>query len=111
MGLVDCFWEESDPQLRRLLLDEAGGRNSGATTFEFDVFDVELDFDSRTVVVVDVLGNRSRETTSMDSFLAKAASYGDDPSVGDGLTEMQRRPPFFRVTANGTTEKISDSSR
>ena len=110
MSVIRAFWEDSTPVVRRLLLDEAGGRTAGCVEFNFDVFDVELDFDTRTVTVTDVLAPDDSATTDLGDFLSRAASFGDDPSIGDGLTAMQRRPPRFRADAGGSVERLDDSS-
>lgn len=106
MALIEAFWAESTPQQRRLLLDEAGARASGAVTFEFDMFDVTLDFGSGTATVADVLGDDEPEAAPLTDFLERAASFGDDPSIGDGLTEMQRRPPRFEARSDGQVRPL-----
>lgn len=107
MATADAFWdEESTPVVRRLLLDEAAGRETGRVTFEFNLWDVTLDFDERTATVASVLEEGESEAVGLESFLDRAASFSDDPSIGDGLTEMQRRPASFRVTQTGVTAPI-----
>jgi hypothetical protein len=101
VSVVEAFWEDSTPVVRRLLLDEAGGRTAGRVEFNFDVFDVELDFDARIVTVTDVLSPDDSATTDLADFISRAVSFGDDPSIGDGLTQMQRWPPRFRADAGG----------
>ena len=110
MSVVEAFWEDSTPIVRRLLLDEAGGRTAGRVEFNFDVFDVELDFDTRTATVTDVLARDDSATTDLADFLSRAASFGDDPSIGDGLTQMQRQPPRFRADTGGGVERLDDGS-
>lgn len=110
MSVIEGFWEESTPIVRRLLLDESGGRTAGCVEFNFDTFDVELDFDARTATVTDVLTSHDSATADLAEFLSRAASFGDDPSIGDGLTQMQRRPPRFRADAGGAVERLDDGS-
>jgi hypothetical protein len=110
VSLVDAFWEDSTPIVRRLLLDEARGRTAGCVEFNFDVFDVVLDFDARTATVTDALAPDDSATTDLADFLSRAASFGDDPSIGDGLTQMQRRPPRFRVDGRGGVERLDHSA-
>jgi len=104
--LIEAFWAESTPHQRRLLLDEAAGRDSGSVTFEFDVVDVTLDFSQGTATVADALGDEAAETEPLATFLERAASFADDPSIGDGLTEMQRRPPRFAASADGEVRPL-----
>ncbi len=75
--------------------------------FSFDVFDVTLDFDVGTATVSDVLSTDDSDTTSLAEFLEPAASLGDDPAIGDGLTEMQRRPPTYEVGSHGEVEPLA----
>jgi len=100
-GLAEAFWDESNPAGRRLFLDEALGRSEDAVTFEFDVFAVTLDFDRDIATVDDVLEPGSSETVGLQVFLGRAASFGDDPNLGDDLTAMQRRPARFAVDHTG----------
>ena len=76
--LVEAFWSDSTPFVRRLLLDEPSGRSRGCAEFNFDVFDVSLNFDERTVTVLDVLSEGESEMTTLDEFILPARSYGDD---------------------------------
>jgi hypothetical protein len=110
VSLIEGFWAESTPYHRRLFLDEANGRTSGGVTFEFDMFDVTLDFDEAVATVADALGDEQSETAPLEDFLQRAASFGDDPSFGDGLTEMQRRPPRYAVDRAGTVRPASDET-
>jgi hypothetical protein len=81
VSLVDAFWSESTPAIRRLFLDEAAGRSGGVAEFQFDVFDVVLDFEFGTATVVDVLSQiRSTSVTDLESFLARA----DIPHLAGG---------------------------
>ena len=107
LGLVDGFWSESDGYIRRLLLDEAAGRSSGSATFEFDMFDVTLDFDASKATVADPIMDSPDETVELSIFLANAAAFEDDLGLGDGMTQTQRHPPTFRVDSTGATEPIS----
>jgi hypothetical protein len=50
------------------------------------------------------------ETTDLAEFLSRAASFGDDPTIGDGLTHAQRHPPRFRADAAGEVERLDDGS-
>lgn len=106
-GLIEAFWNESHPVERRLLLDEALGRSAGTVTFEFDVFAVMLDFDRGIAMVDDVLDARSSERMLLPVFLDRAASFGDDPNLGDGLTSMQRDPAKFAVERSGRVEPLN----
>jgi hypothetical protein len=110
VSLIDAFWDDSTPIVRRLLLDEAGGRTTGCVEFNFDLFDVVLDFDARIATVTDVLARDDSALMDLAAFLSRAASFGGDPSIGDGLTKMQRRPPRFRVDARGGIERLDDAS-
>jgi hypothetical protein len=89
-----------------LLLDEAAGRCTGAVTFEFDSFDVTLGFVGESVTVKDVLGSDDEETAAMSVFLKHAVSFEDDPSIGDGLTQMQRSPARFEITSSGEVQPL-----
>jgi hypothetical protein len=102
--IAEPFWTESTPQVRRLLLDEASGRDSGSVTFEFNTENVTLDFEAATATVCDVLGESASETVPLTAFLDRAASYGDDPGHGDGLTVLRRHPPAFRIDSAGGAE-------
>jgi hypothetical protein len=108
--LIEAFWAESTPYERRLFLDEAAGRSTGGVTFGFDVFDVTLDFDAAKVIVADVLSDDESEVGDLAAFLLRAQSFADDPAIGDGLTEMQRRPPRFAVGADGKAQPLDDGS-
>jgi hypothetical protein len=105
-GLVEAFWDQSGPVERRLFLDEALGRAAGAVTFEFDVFTVTLDFGRDMATVEDVLEADSSESIVLSIFLDRAASFGDDPNLGDGLTSMQRHPATFTVDQSGRVEPM-----
>ena len=107
-GLIEAYWAESTPYERRRFLDEAAGRTTGGATFTFDVFDVTLDFDEGTVIVSDVLSEGETESGDLADFLRRAESFAEDPSIGDGLTEMQRRPPRFAVDADGQVRPAGD---
>jgi hypothetical protein len=104
MSIVEAFWSASMPGHRRLMLDEAASRRSGIATFEFDTDDVVLDFDGATATVIDVLFGSASETVPLAVFLDRAASFRDDPSLGDGLSVLQRNPPRFRVAADGDVQ-------
>lgn len=108
--LVEAFWAESTPYVRRLFLDEAVGRDSGAAQFEFDVVDVVLDFDRQIATVHDVLEEGRSAVAPLAAFLARAAAYGDDPSEGDGLTQVQHRPPSYRAAVDGTVERTEPTT-
>ena len=102
MSLLEAFWEqESTPHIRRLFIDEANGRSSGAAEFNFNMFDVVLNFNSNTVTIADVFADGLSEETSMESFLARAESFQDDPRLGDGLTTLERKAPRFVVADDG----------
>ena len=70
------------------------------------VFNVVLDFDAQTATVEDVVGADESETTDLVEFLEAAAAFGDDSSVGDGLTQMERQPPTYEVDADGRVEQL-----
>ena len=106
MSVVEAFWQHSTPYERRLFPDEAAGRAGGRTTFTFNVFDVELNFDANTATVAGLLSTDDQVTTSLSDFLARAASFGDDPSIGHCLTEMQRRPPTYEVEPGGGASQL-----
>lgn len=96
MSLVEEFWAESTAVIRRLLLDEAAGRSDGAAHFNFDIFDVVMDFSAETVLVIDALGVAGpTQKVDLAEFCDMAASFGDSPSVGDGLTTLQRTLTTF----------------
>ena len=105
MTVVDAFWEESTPPVRRLLLDEAEGRRSGVALFEFDTMNVRLDFDAGTATVEDSLPESlGAETVPLPGFLNRAATYGDPVTAGDGKTLLERHPATFSVAPDGTAE-------
>lgn len=106
MSLVESFWADSTPFVRRRLLDEAAGRSSGAAEFQFDTFDVVLDFGAGTATVIDVLAAGDSATADLNEFLHVAESFEDDPAIGDGLTEMQRHPPTIRVDSSGSAQRV-----
>ena len=89
-----------------MFLDEANGRSSGAVSFEFDVFTVTLDFENAIATIDDLLDPGASESTSLHAFLDRAAAFSDDPGLGDGLTELQRRPPRFVVDQTGQAEPL-----
>lgn len=62
--------EEADSYVRRRLLDTASRRTSGSEFFTFNAFNVNMDFDNRTVTVEDEFDADSEETTAMEDFLA-----------------------------------------
>jgi hypothetical protein len=64
-----------------------------------------LDFDTQMATVVNVLEGNRRETVRLSELLERAASFGDDPSLGDGLTQLQRRPATYEVDARGETSR------
>ena len=72
------------------------------------MFDVTLDFDANTATVADPISDAAEETVELAAFLGRAASFQDDPALGDGMTQMQRRPPTFRVGGTGITEPVID---
>lgn len=106
VSLVEAFWADSSPHVRRLLIDEAGGRSAGRVKFEFDMFDVTLDFDAGTVTISDALSASDSESIGLMQFLERAALFGDHPAMGDGLTQMERQPPTFEVDARGNVEPL-----
>lgn len=110
VSLVEEFWAESTAFIRRLLLDEAAGRSDGAAQFTFDIFGVVMDFSAETVLVIDAL-DVARPTQKVDlaEFCEVAASFGDSPSVGDGLTLLQRTRPTFEAGVSGVVGlEVSD---
>lgn len=50
--IVEAFWlEESSPLVRRMILDEAAGKDRGATRWEFNIFVLTLDFDAEEAII------------------------------------------------------------
>jgi hypothetical protein len=99
-----------DEAVAGIVLGEAEGRTGGCVELSFDAFDVQLDFDAGTATVVDVLEHREPATTDLARFLARAASFGDDPSSSAGQAMRQRRPVRFRADADGGVERLHDGS-
>lgn len=107
--LFAAFWaEESTPSVRRMILDEAAGKRDGATRWDFNVFGLVLDFDMGEAVVEDLLEQDRRATQDLESFLAAAAAFGDDPSEGDGLTEAERHPPSYVADSSGDVQRLAE---
>lgn len=70
--LVDRFFaEEYDDYVKDKLLTEIGTRSIGLHRLTFNVFDVVLDFDSRTVTIEDVLDPDSDESIGLADFEAR----------------------------------------
>ena len=65
------FDDEADDYVRRTLLAEAARRETGRREFTFNVVDVLLDFDARTVTLSDVLTAGTELELPMDDFLAR----------------------------------------
>jgi hypothetical protein len=107
VSVTEAFWD-SYPSLRRFLLVEAGGRTAGRSELDLDAFHLELDYDAGTATVAGVQAPREPETTDLAEFLSRVASFGDDPTIGDGLTHAQRHPPRFRADAAGQVERLDD---
>ena len=108
-GLVSAFWtEESDPIVRRMILDEAAGKERGATHWDFNVFALTLDFDNEVAVVEDLLGSGEREEVGLPAFLRTAAAFGDPPTDGDGLTEAERHPPTYMAGPTGDVARVDE---
>jgi hypothetical protein len=61
VSLTQAFWEDSTPHDRRLFLDEANGRTSGRLTWNFNCYDMTLDFDQSIVIVTDASEMTSRK--------------------------------------------------
>jgi len=108
MSLMGAFWqEESTPALRRLLLDEAAGRSEGAAEFNFNMFDVVLNFETGTATVSDALTrDGTSQTTDLNGFHERATSFNDDPSIGDGRTSIERTQPEFEIDGDGTAARL-----
>lgn len=53
---------------------------------------------------------RDRLASSRGGTPRRAASFGGDPSIGDGLTEMQRRPPPYTVDRDGTVRPAPEDT-
>lgn len=111
MSLMDAFWqEESSPFIRQLLLGEAAGRSSGVAAFNFNMFDVVLDFDTGTAVITDALNSdHPTEETDLVSFLHRAGSFNDDPSLGDGRTSLERTPSKYAVGSDGEVARLGET--
>lgn len=108
-GLIEGFWsDESDPFIRRMILDEAAGKHQGSTRWDFNVFGLVLDFDNGRAVVEDLLAADESESMDLETFLRDAAAFGDDQSQGDGLTEAQRHPPTYVADTSGHVERIDE---
>ena len=65
------FDDEADDYVRRTLLAEAAHRETGRREFTFNVVDVLLDFDARTVTLSDVLTAGTELELPLDDFLAR----------------------------------------
>lgn len=52
----------------------------------------------------DVIGESASDSVPLKALLDRAASYGDDPALGDGLTVLRRHPPVFRIDSAGGAE-------
>ncbi len=89
-----------------MILDEAAGKDSGATRWEFNVVALTLDFDAGRVVVEDLLEAGESESADLKTFLETAAAFGDDPSEGDGLTESERHPPRYVADPEGQVDRL-----
>ena len=83
MSLTEALWADSNAFSRRRLLDGVADRTTGCAAFSFGVYSVTLDFDAGTATVIDLVSTENSETMSLTDFLARAASYADDPSIGD----------------------------
>jgi len=44
----------------------------------------------------------------LDDFLARAASFQDDPQLGDGGTVLERHPPTIKVSSDGIAEGLTN---
>ena len=69
-----------------------------------------LDFDRGVATVTDVIYDETSETEPLEDFLRHAASFGDDPTIGGGLTEMQRHPPRYEADAKGVVRPLDDGA-
>lgn len=69
-GLVAGFLQWGcDAYVRRLVLNECAARSSGQVVFEFDMFDVRLDFDQRVALVSDTVTDAEAESMALDAFV------------------------------------------
>jgi hypothetical protein len=89
-----------------MILDEAAGKDRGATRWEFNVFALTLDFDEGLAIVEDVLPEGATESADLQTFLEKASAFGDPTTAGDGMTEAQRHPPRYEVDTHGDVDRL-----
>jgi hypothetical protein len=91
-----------------MILDEAAGKNCGATHWEFNVFAITLDFDEGLAIVEDILPDGATDSVDLQTFLERAAAFGDPATAGDGLTEAQRHPPRYEVDSHGDVDRLNE---
>ena len=91
-----------------MILDEAAGKSSGATRWEFNVFALTLDFDTGLAIVEDLLAGGQRQTVELRTFLDAAAAFCDEPAEGDGLTEAERHPPSYAADPHGRVQRVDE---
>jgi len=94
--------------VRRMILDEAAGKNRGATRWEFNIFALTLDFDAGQAIVEDILPAGETETADLQVFLERARAFRDPASAGDGLTEAQRHPARYEVNSHGDIDGVEE---
>lgn len=62
----------------------------------------------RRLFVDEAAGRTAGAVTFTFDVVDVTLDFDDDPSIGDGLTEMQRRPPTFFVGPDGEADPIGD---
>jgi hypothetical protein len=70
--LIEFFWnEEYHAVAGRRMLNDAVGRTSGSVEYNFNMVDVELDFDTGTATVASILGDVGSQSMQLDAFLTQ----------------------------------------
>jgi hypothetical protein len=81
--LLDRLFDEEITQRDRTkFLEALASQSSGKRSFNFNVFNVILDFDSQTVIVEDVLESDVSMTVSIDEFGRRLRSGRGDSLEG-----------------------------
>ena len=91
-----------------MILDEADGKDRGATRWEFNIIALTLDFDAGQAVVEDILEAGETESVDLQGFIERARAFGDPVSAGDGLTEAQRHPARYEVDSHGGIDRVEE---
>ena len=106
--------DESTPYVRRILLDEAAGKNEGATRFEFNMYAVVLDFDAGTATVEDLSRRavrRRSDSKALCQLLRRTAMTG--PSATGSrrrsgtLLRFGRMPPELWSRLSGHRRAVA----